>query len=455
MKKLLLAISIILSLNTNSYAYYNSELAQNLDNYVYSEKGLKNSNIGIKLRDLKNNTDIYSVNSDKLFVPASNTKVLTTLLALEKLGKDYTFKTNLSYDGNISKNTLKGNVYLKFSGDPTFKHSDIDKLFDSLKSLDVKSINGDIVIDNSIFDNINYGQGWMWDDFESCDSSPIGAIYIDDNCFKAKIISQDGEIKLKTNNQVNFYPQNITVSEKDNLDISFLNNTLRVSGEIKEDSEIEIEKAIVNPELYLKEYLEKFLGENYKFRGKIIIGKLAKDTREIAVKESIKLLEILKRFDKESHNLTGELIIKTIASKEILPASSKKGMEILKKYLEQTFKYNDFKIVDGSGLSRYNLFSPSLMIDVLSYIYNKPEFKDIVFDSFSQGGKDGTLKSRFKLLKNYKVIAKSGSMTGINCLSGYLVNDKNAYAFSIMINNSNLSSQELRNIQDKIIYMIQ
>ncbi|MFN8575470.1 MAG: D-alanyl-D-alanine carboxypeptidase/D-alanyl-D-alanine-endopeptidase [Candidatus Sericytochromatia bacterium] len=455
LKKILLPTLIGLSFSLSSFAYSENSLRQSIDDYIYTENNLKNAVIGLKIRDLKTNQDIYSLNSSKLFTPASNTKVLTSLIALEKLGKDYKFKTILSSDAKISNKTLNGDLYFIFKGDPTFKHQDIDYLFSKLKENGIEKIEGNIIIDKSYFDDILYGSGWMWDDMDSCDSSPISPIVIDNNCVNAKIILDNSNISIDSKNINTFNVKDLKKAEKEDIKTKFENNVLNISGEIKESTDIE--QSIIKPELYLESYLKNNILNEFDFKGKIIFNSNKDENISkniLAFKESEPLSKILKFFNEESHNLTGEILTKTVGTIDSIPSSTKKGINVLNKYLKEKFKYNDFRVVDGSGLSRYNLFSPDLMVDVLTYLYQNDEYRDVVLEAFPLGAKEGTLKNRLKDMKKFKVIAKSGSMTGVNCLSGYLINNSQVYVFSIMINNSNLSGKELRDIQDKILYMI-
>lgn len=457
-KKITLSVFFALNTTLSAFAYSenlsSNQLRANLDNYIYTENNLKNAIIGVKIKDLKTNQEIYSLNSSKLFVPASTTKILTSLMALEKLGKNFKFITTLNSDGVIKNNTLNGDLYFLFKGDPTFKSSNIDSLFSQLKEKEIKQIKGNIIVDNSYFDNILYGPGWMWDDMDSCDSSPITSIVIDNNCIKAKINIDNNKVTINSNN-IKYDISNLKKSDKENIKTKIVDNILNVSGTVTQTTEIE--QSVYNPEAYLENYLRNNILKDFNFKGKIIFNyNLNKEfpIKTLAFNESKPMSEILKFFNEESHNLTGEIITKAIGATESLPGSTQKGINVLKKYLTEKFSYNDFKIVDGSGLSRYNLLSPDLLVDALTYIYNNPEYRDIILEDFPLGGFEGTLKNRLKDMKKFKVIAKSGSMTGINNLSGYLINDTEAYAFSIMINNSNLGGKDLRDIQDKILYML-
>jgi D-alanyl-D-alanine carboxypeptidase/D-alanyl-D-alanine-endopeptidase (penicillin-binding protein 4) len=452
-------------INNNQNIESTANISQTLDDYIYLNSDLKNAFIGVKIRDLQKKQDIYSLNADKMFTPASNTKIFTTLIALEKLGKDFVFKTTVTTDGVIetksAKNrVIKGNLYFNFSGDPTFTHNHLKDLIEKLKGSGIKEIKGDIIINNSIFDNILYGPGWMWDDMDSCDSSPISPVFIDDNCVKVNLSVANNQLLIDSKSPVAINTSDVKIVSEDTEDlkvINFSNNSpLSISGMIGANNSAELEQSIYKPENYFI-YLLKPMLKPVIFKGKIMVGKPSgKKTITLVQNNSKPLKEILKRFDKESHNLTGELLLKTVGLKEDgKTGSTKKGSQAMRKYLENTFHNSNFNLVDGSGLSRYNLVSPSLIMDLLEYIYANETYRDIVLAAFPLGGAEGTLKNRLKNIKNYKVIAKSGSMTGVNCLSGYLIRDNGkVFSFSIMINNANLGGKALRDIQDKILELV-
>ncbi len=461
---LIMAISVSASPNSLSNKYFSrySELRQKIDNYIYENEDLKKDFIGIKVRNLTKSKDIYYLNATKLFVPASNTKIFTTLLALEKLGKDYTFKTTATTDGTIEGEILKGNLYFNFTGDPTFTHQHLGEMVGQLLKTGIKKIERNIILNRSVFDKNIYGPGWMIEDIDSCDSSPIDSLYIDDNCLKVKITAHNDQFNIETSNLIAVDTSNlkITNNQNENIEIKhfFENNALSITGIVKNDSVNEIEQSILNPVYYFTSVLKTIIGNKIIITGNIKTGEPINNTKVLAEHTSIPIGEILKKFDKESHNLTGELLLKTIGLKEDgNQGSTRKGSVVMKSFLINTFlsTEKDFNFVDGSGLSRYNLVSPSLIIEVLEYIYQKPDYRKIVLNAFPIGGVEGTLKNRLKNITGYKVIAKSGSMTGINCLSGYLIKENSdMIAFSIMINNARLPGKPLRDMQDKILELI-
>ena len=121
LKKLILSFFIILLNNNYSYS---SELSDNLIDFTFFNKEINRSSIGIEVFDLNKNKRIYSYNSNSKFIPASNMKIITTLLALEYLGKDFQFETKLKSD-SIKDNSLN-NLYLEMSSDPLFTNKNLE-----------------------------------------------------------------------------------------------------------------------------------------------------------------------------------------------------------------------------------------------------------------------------------------------------------------------------------------
>jgi len=445
-QKLLLSIILLFCLIFHSYSY---ELSDNLTEFIFSDKEINKSNLGIKIFDLDNNKTIYSYNSKNYFIPASNMKIITTLLSLEYLGEDFQFETKLKTD-TIKKNSVN-NLYLELSSDPLFSSKDLEYMVSKLKKKGVDNIINNIYIYNAKIDNELYGKGWMYDDFRECYSSPIGKYILDKNCLSLKITE---DLNIITDNYVDFI---IIPYESDfnifNFDIENL-NVLYGGKPIKN---YRYESAINNPQKYLEKVFLKCLKKyNIDFNGSVFWKTDNKDSIEIYNHKSLPLKEILKIFNKDSNNLIGEILLKVISN---VKRNNKEGntddaIKILEEYLENNFHYKNFKIVDGSGLSRYNILTPDIIIEVLKKIYFS-NYKKIVLEAFPIGGIEGTLKNRLKNIdKNFKIIAKSGSMTSVNCLSGYIISENKNIAFSIMINNSLKSSDELRDFQDNIVNII-
>ena len=137
-------------------------LRSDIDN-VLQDDLFTTASIGIKVVSVDSGEVIYSKNANKLHHPASTTKLFTAAAALVKLGQDCQFETTL-YTDKVTDGKVVGNIYLKGSADPVLQSNDIINLADSIVQSGITSIEGNLVVDESYFDTVREGPGWMWDD---------------------------------------------------------------------------------------------------------------------------------------------------------------------------------------------------------------------------------------------------------------------------------------------------
>ena len=166
-------------------------------------------------------------------------------------------------------------------------------------------------------------------------------------------------------------------------------------------------------------------------------------------------LEIIKELNKKSNNLNAEMVLYAMAEKFYgKPATAKNGVRVINNLISLVgMDPTKYKLVDGSGLSWYNLISAELIIEILKYIYyNEPELFNILIDSFPIAGIDGTLEERMKdSYAENNVKAKTGTLTGASTLSGFLISrNRHQIVFSIMIENYVNSTSTARAFQDEI-----
>jgi len=149
----LLSSSQIVFSNSNSEYYH--KILQSIP-----KEALSNGRLGVVVKSLTTDELIFQYNPDKLFVPASNVKVLTSVTALSILKPDYRFKTVFYSGGDVTQGVIHGGLYIKGYGDPTLSTQHLETIAEEFKSLGVKEIKGGIIVDDSYFDNVRYGKGW-------------------------------------------------------------------------------------------------------------------------------------------------------------------------------------------------------------------------------------------------------------------------------------------------------
>jgi D-alanyl-D-alanine carboxypeptidase/D-alanyl-D-alanine-endopeptidase (penicillin-binding protein 4) len=166
---------------------------------------------------------------------------------------------------------------------------------------------------------------------------------------------------------------------------------------------------------------------------------------------------VLINLNKESDNLNAEMILYALALKDsAAPAAAKNGIEIMKSLIDSVgLDPEDYSFADGSGVSRYNLVSAELLIELLKYMYKHSEFIPF-YKSLSIAGVDGTLEERMKnTLAESNVHAKTGTLAGVSSLSGYVfAKNGNLITFAIMMQNYVENKSVARSFQDKICELL-
>jgi PBP4 family serine-type D-alanyl-D-alanine carboxypeptidase len=457
------------------------ELRHDLDALIESPD-MSNAIIGACVQSIETGEMFYRLNESKNLIPASTIKIVTTIAALDYFGPDFRFQTNMYLDGVINENgEYHGNVIIRGSGDPTmseFFYAEPIKIIESfakqLDSLGISTIKGNIIGDDTYFDNIYYGPGWSWDDFMYPFSSQINALSINDNSISLVITQGDSVNSLSKysvipkNNLARIYNYVMT-SEPDKItDIitarDFKSNYIEIYGNIAYDStkkRTHIQNiAIDNPTMF---FLELFKTSLSKFRirhnGALLPISMAQNPifytnlSPVYTHVSPPLSEILKVVNAESHNFCAEMLLKTLAKETQGEGSFDKGTDYLLKYLKSNSITSDnIRIVDGSGLSRFNLFTPRNFVTLLSNIY-RSNYREQFVKTLAEPGEEGTLLRRMKRSRaENNVRAKTGSMNNISAICGYVTTrDKEVLAFSIMMQNFTAPMTTAQNLQDLIL----
>ena len=435
-------------------------------NKILSDPFFISSQIGIDVFDLNTKKTLYHKNEKVLFRPASNLKILTSTAGLLFLGPDYEFTTKLYHTGKIMDGTLYGDLYIVGGFDPVFSTDDLDTLLIGLKQAGVKKIAGNIYADVSAKDSLFWGSGWMWDDDPSSDAPYLSALNINANVVKvAYAPSQVGfPVKVTLIPKSNYYSfKNLAVtsisdSPKIKVDRDWLDrkNNINLSGNLLYSAEPDTEEInIYDP---VKYFLNLF---NQKLDGEKVILSGIEDTLTVPSNANlIGIVEhsfgnILDPLNKESDNLDAEMTLYALAEKYYgKPASAENGTKIIDSLITLTgFDPEDYRIVDGSGVSHYNLISSELILGVLKYLYYEhPDLFKLFYNSLPVAGNDGTLDNRMNDTPAQDVLrAKTGTISGVSCLSGYVKARNGHYiAFSIMVQNYVTKAKVARAFIDEI-----
>ncbi len=443
---------------------------KNKINSILSSEFFKTTITAVEINNLSTSEVLFERNSKLLLRPASNLKLFTTAAGLIFLGEDYQFKTNTYYTGQILDNTLYGDLYIKGGFDPFFKDEDLNKFFADLKKLKIKKITGNIYGDISATDSLFWGKGWMWDDDPDPSAPYLSSLNINEN--SVMVITSPGKINhlsnVKFQPESDYYSTNADVktikgdSSKIKVTRDWINrkNNLHVSGyqSYREETDT-TEINIFRPELFFLNLFKERLSST----GIVFAGKLdTLTTPESAVKLSTvnrRLDSVIVKTNKESSNLGAEMILYALAEKFYgIPTTAEKGTKVIDSLITLIGgSPNNYRIVDGSGVSHYNLISVKLIIELLNYMYNKrQDLFSLYFNSLPVAGVDGTLEKRMTVGTAHKnVHAKTGTLSGVSNISGYVTAaNGDTLAFSILMQNFIGKSKPVRNIQDSLCTII-
>ncbi|MBI4548023.1 MAG: D-alanyl-D-alanine carboxypeptidase/D-alanyl-D-alanine-endopeptidase [Ignavibacteriae bacterium] len=424
--------------------------------------------IGVKIVSLDDDQVLYAKNSNKLFHPASNMKLLTSATALNLLDKGFQFRTSVYADPEIDHGVLKGNVYIKGSGDPLLITNDLDSLARSIASYGINTIAGDLVGDVSYFDTLYWGSGWMWDDEPEPYEAFISPLTVNSNAIQVSVVPGK---KIGNTVDVFLNPsiQSFTINNQGITSLDTLmpeltvtrirgENTITVRGRVPPKSDtVKSILSVWKPELYFLElFKQKLIEHGITVKGGIRLG----STEGLQFLGSIShpLDSVLHQINKPSDNLAAENTLKTIAAElQGSPGTAAMGLSIMKEYLTRIgIDTAKMILADGSGVSFYNAISPDAIIQLLQEQYwNKHTFQRFL-ESLPIAGIDGTLNNRMKDARTAgNVRAKTGTITGVSTLSGYAwTADAKPLAFNIMCNHFPSQIMHLRNMQDTIMALL-
>ncbi len=420
---------------------------------------------GILIQPLSSPTTLYSRDSQKYFIPASNVKLLTTAAALQKLGADFRIKTSV-YSGE------NGNLHIVGRGDPSIAEAQLKSLAQQLKQRGISRVN-ELIGDDSYFQGNPVNPNWEWEDAQAGYGAPINSLIFNQNAIglilSPQAIGQPLKVTFaqpKPINQWQIQNNSVTVGQNESEFVEvgreFDQPILRVSGQLRVGAESESAYvAVVNPaNNFLQHFQQALVGEGISVKQSLVASNSRNFTQELATVESPPLAELAKETNRESNNVYAEVLLRLLGKDTSkMPVPQQDTMEIGLKELKTTLTQlginpNTYKLADGSGLSRHNLISPEALVQTLRLMANSP-LASIYRASLPVAGESGTLKNRFLTPNRVILQAKTGTLSGVSVLSGYLeVPNYEPLVFSIMVNQSDLSAPKVRSAIDEIVILL-
>lgn len=439
-------------------------LAQNPVDKFINHPQLKHANISFSVKDLKTGKEVYSHRPNHATIPASTLKVITTATALELFGPDFRYETKLAYDGSIDADgVLNGNLYIIGSGDPTLGSTKLgdayflNKWTRAIVNAGIKKINGTIIADESCFDSEGANPKWTWDDIGNYYAPGIyGIAYLDNTL---RVTFKSGEIGSKPkivniNPKIEgLYIENNLASSRITFDSAYFYGSPRsltrsVSGAIPANRpQFVVMAELPDPGLKLAQDLQQMLTEyNVAVTSmpKVISNQNKFLQTDYPQKTAIythlspPLKEIIKEINRASNNFYAEQLFKTISLKHHQTATNKSSINVINNYWRaKGFDTKQLFMSDGSGLSPTNAVSADFLTQIMMYMHHKSPHKEAFFESLPTAGKNGTVAGFLrKTSLNEKVFVKSGTLTRVRSYTGYIMDGKREWAFTIIVNNS-------------------
>jgi D-alanyl-D-alanine carboxypeptidase/D-alanyl-D-alanine-endopeptidase (penicillin-binding protein 4) len=432
---------------------------------VINRPELSSSYWGIEIKTLNSQHILYSLNSNKYFIPASTTKLLTTAALLTELGRDYRIVTPI-YGVGVAPNLTS--LRIEGRGDPSLSTKNLKNIVHQLQQKKVTQIEK-LIVDEGYFSRSQINPTWEWSDIYNYYATSVNSLILNQNMVTLTLLPQQlGQpVKLQWSSAIaarqwKVINNAITASKDTPYDIEIegilAEPTLNIRGELAINEKPDIwDLAIVNPPNYFLEswrYLLEVEGIKVT-RGETTQTQTNysnESENKITDILSPKLSELITVINQESNNLYAESLSR-ILSKE---TNTKNNIEAINKSLEKLgINSKDYILVDASGLSRHNLVTPEVLIKVLEVMAKRTDAK-VYRNSLAIAGKKGTLSQRFKNTAiEGNLQAKTGTLTGVATLAGYInPRQYETLILTILINNSTSSSQELRNAIDEIITIL-
>jgi D-alanyl-D-alanine carboxypeptidase/D-alanyl-D-alanine-endopeptidase (penicillin-binding protein 4) len=480
---------------------------------ILDEPELAQGYWGVEVVSLTRGKPVYGLNYDKLFTPASNTKLFTTAAALALIGPDYKYRTSVETNGLLDTHgRLSGDLLLVGRGDPNLSGRELpydlrtqrndhpikvlEDLADSLVQKGVKYVDGDLIADDSFFAFERYGEGWSQDDLVWGDGAPVSALTINDNVVFVNILPADraGErafVSIVPFADYYHVDNRIITTPAGTARRIYFNRepgstALTLWGDMPlDDGGANQALAIDDPAAFAAQLFRSLLER----RGITVYGRQRTHHTELAslstfsvtataearggdsdplrprpLKENLvlanydsrPLVDDLRVINKVSQNLHAEILLRLLGHEKGTAATVDNGREVVRAFLTKVgVPSNQYVFYDGSGLSRQNLVTPQAMVMLLQYASKQPwatEFRS----TLPVAGVDGSLAERFKgPPAQGQVFAKTGSLGGVKSLAGYLTtNHGEQIAFAIISNNLNASAKKITDAIDQIVLTI-
>lgn len=424
-----------------------AQLKKTLSDIVATAK-LGRTHLGISVMDASSGRIIYENDADRLQNPASCMKLVTTLAALRTLGPSFQYKTSFLADGTLEDGTLKGNLILQGTGDPTLNLERVWRFSQLLAQTGLKTITGNLVLDSSAFDAKLRTTGS--DEFNTMRAytAPTSALSVNWNTVSFLItpgsdLGDPAKVLVDPpTNYVTFANESKTVSSRRRRTLQVLQiepKQFLITGNLPQRfTQKTYYRTIENPVDFAGHLFKFFLhNAGIKILGKTVTGSTPENTTALATWESPPLSVIVRALNKHSSNFVAEQIVKTMATAAgQFPGTTAQGIQVVEEELHKLgIPAQSYQMLNGSGLHMKNRLTANQLAQVLTAAWQDFRIRPEFLTSLPIAGLDGTLVTRLQDTAALGLLrAKTGTLRGVSCLAGYAnTRNKRTFSFSILM----------------------
>jgi len=430
--------------------------------------------LSVHVVSLPDGEPVFSHAANEPRIVASNAKLVTTAAALDRLGPGYFFETGLFLEGKILGRRLVGNLAVQGGGDPNIsgRFFDGDSLAvfrewaAQLRSYGIEEITGDLHLVHGLFDKSYIHPDWPQDQLAKWYEAPVAALSYSDNCVLIRVhpgnsVGEPARVEVVAAPRI-FELRNKARTVRSSrhhwlaVDRKPGTNVIEVNGMILAGIDpVDVWVTVEDPVEYFGAAFELALERE----GIVLLGepKAAETLPEGGwwriAKHRSDLLSTLEVINRRSQNFYAESLLKLLGAELCHDGSWHGGLEVLEEFLLEAGISGDFELADGSGMSRSNRLSASQLTELLTYMFEHRYAREFVL-TLPYGGLEDHNRWRTRLAEEpyrERVFAKTGSLSGVSTLSGYVkAKSGKVYAFSVLCNKVR-SVWRARRAQDTIV----
>ncbi len=464
-----------------------SSLAANVDIALASGNALRGAHAGVYAIDARDGRVLYERNQDDAFQPASTFKLLVGSAALDKLGPEFRFRTQVLANGSVANGVLDGELVLRGGGDPFLNANDLGAAAAAVANAGIARVTG-VRIDDAHFEAPGYLPGWNWDDFAYYYAPVVSALAFEENVVHLTIApgAQPGDPATVAAAPAGVVARPVEACQptvfvrvlplattgapgaKDTIDVEReRSGCIRVTGTIPAGAKADVvDAAVVSPAAYAYDAFANALrahGVTLEGAAQSAAAPLDEHRAALAPNANAKVVwshdseplrDTLADLWLPSDNLVAELLLRELGfAASGAPGTTEHGAAFEKGWLRTLGVDPDaLAIDDGSGLSTYDRITPRDLVTILKHDWDGPN-RDLVLDDLPVAGVRGTLKSSYTgTPAEKKIFAKTGSISHVSTLAGYAANAKHgAVIFAFQVDDWVGENAALRELRGRVL----